>query len=300
MNIFNNTILKLVFRQGTNEDRKRIVLTSGEPGYTTDTNRLYIGNGVLSGGQLMGNLFKGFSTDITSYSTSEIGDQVFNTNNNTLYSLKTPNANNLSAWGAIGGIYSSADPYIKFNNVNGISLNSLSANSLSHDLVSGPIILSNGRISLSSNIPFNRVSTKTLTISSGLKGYIDDSGSISDITNTKVNTLSSNIILSSNQILARYDGVTGDLKFSRGVTDITKLETGLYRFIVDVPNNNFVPLVQIIGLEGFDYIARPEIQDLNICIVHIKKKNEIIEEIEDDSPEEYSYVDAEFSLVINY
>jgi hypothetical protein len=48
--IFNNTLLKILFRQGTDNERQNIIFNSGEPAFTTDTNRLYIGNGVLSGG----------------------------------------------------------------------------------------------------------------------------------------------------------------------------------------------------------------------------------------------------------
>ena len=44
------TITKMLFRRGNNEDRKQTILASGEPGWTLDTNRLYIGDGVTPGG----------------------------------------------------------------------------------------------------------------------------------------------------------------------------------------------------------------------------------------------------------
>lgn len=96
--IFDNTLLKILVRQGTDNERRNIVLNSGEPGFTTDTKRLYVGDGVTTGGVLAGNLFKGSVTDITSVAPAEIGDTVFNTDTNTLYYLKTTDGSQLSCW----------------------------------------------------------------------------------------------------------------------------------------------------------------------------------------------------------
>jgi uncharacterized protein YheU (UPF0270 family) len=43
--ILENTLLKLLVRRGTNYDRQQITLETGELGYTTDTKRLYVGDG---------------------------------------------------------------------------------------------------------------------------------------------------------------------------------------------------------------------------------------------------------------
>ena len=37
--ILENTLLKLLVRRGTDSDRRNIILTDGELGYTTDTDR---------------------------------------------------------------------------------------------------------------------------------------------------------------------------------------------------------------------------------------------------------------------
>lgn len=44
------TITKLLIRRGNDSDRKQTILASGEPGWTLDTKRLWIGDGVTPGG----------------------------------------------------------------------------------------------------------------------------------------------------------------------------------------------------------------------------------------------------------
>lgn len=44
------TITKLLFRRGNDSDRKQTILASGEPGFTLDTKRLFIGDGITPGG----------------------------------------------------------------------------------------------------------------------------------------------------------------------------------------------------------------------------------------------------------
>ena len=104
MEILQNTIMKLVVRQGTDLDRKRVVLNSGELGYTTDSERLYVGNGALSGGNVVGNLFLGSNTDITTLSPGVIGDLGFNPDNNRLYRVKYNDGSNINDWELIGGV----------------------------------------------------------------------------------------------------------------------------------------------------------------------------------------------------
>lgn len=99
--IFDNTLIKILFRQGTDTERQNIILNSGEPGFTTDTNRLYVGDGSTQGGVLVGNLFKGSASDITTLAPAVIGDLAYNTNSNILYRLKQNDGSALSDWEAI-------------------------------------------------------------------------------------------------------------------------------------------------------------------------------------------------------
>jgi hypothetical protein len=49
-------IIKLKIRRGTDAQRKSIILEQGELGYTTDYQRLFVGNGTLQGGNVVGNI----------------------------------------------------------------------------------------------------------------------------------------------------------------------------------------------------------------------------------------------------
>ena len=103
LQIANDTLIKLIVRQGTDNERQNIVLNSGEIGFTTDTERLFVGNGTDDGGILVGNKFKGSGPDITTFSPSEIGDMVYNTDTRTLYRLQTSDGSDPEDWENIGG-----------------------------------------------------------------------------------------------------------------------------------------------------------------------------------------------------
>jgi hypothetical protein len=79
--ITSDTIIKLLIRRGTDAERKPVRLDAGELGYTTDTERVYVGDGNELGGKLVGNL--GFVTDTgtDSFSNPQPGDFVFETKN---------------------------------------------------------------------------------------------------------------------------------------------------------------------------------------------------------------------------
>ena len=42
-------VAKIKLRRGSNSDRKLVTLDESELGYTTDTNRVYVGNGTTLG-----------------------------------------------------------------------------------------------------------------------------------------------------------------------------------------------------------------------------------------------------------
>tara|TARA_R110002020_G_scaffold143956_5_gene316807 strand:+ start:484 stop:2274 length:1791 start_codon:yes stop_codon:yes gene_type:complete len=82
--ILENTLLKLLVRRGTNSDRQQIVLQSGELGFTTDTERLYIGNSVDKGGVIVGNKYKGSAASISTLTGVVTGDYYYDTAANAL------------------------------------------------------------------------------------------------------------------------------------------------------------------------------------------------------------------------
>lgn len=268
MEIFQNTLIKLVVRQGSDSDRKKVLLTSGEPAYTTDTRRFFVGNGVLSGGDVVGNLYKGDFTggNPSTVEPAEIGDLAYDTDSRRLYRLKYINTGVLSSWSQVGGVYISGDNYVQISADNKITLTALSSNALSNDLVQAPIILSSGKIALSAKIPFQTVSTNTITVSGGLLAYANSV----NVTGTAVNTLSSNLLITSNTLFAKYNGLSGaTLAFARGVT-VTRLSAGDYRFLYGpLTTSNVIPTIQIVGVDFLPFHPRVIFADLSACNVHI-------------------------------
>ena len=150
--ILENTILKLIVRQGTDVDRQTQALDSGELGYTTDTKRLYVGDNSL-GGVLVGNKFLGSSTDVTTLSPASIGDLVFDENTNSLRICETGTGSDINDWLIVSGKYEALDGSIVVSADNKISVGSLSAGHVSEDLLSDDLELDiNNRISLADDI----------------------------------------------------------------------------------------------------------------------------------------------------
>lgn len=161
--IFENTLLQLITRQGTNTDRVNVTLKSGELGYTTDTKRLYIGDGSTQGGILIGNKFKGSAVDITTLGVGSIGDIAYDSDNNKLYTITAGDGTVFSNWKEVGGVYTAGDGSIRITNTNQIFVQSLSAGTVSKDLLGKSITLNNtNRITLSSTIAVDKIETAVL------------------------------------------------------------------------------------------------------------------------------------------
>jgi len=54
--ITSDTVIKLIIRRGLDGDRQNITLSQGELGLTTDTNRVFVGDGITKGGVRVGNI----------------------------------------------------------------------------------------------------------------------------------------------------------------------------------------------------------------------------------------------------
>ena len=99
----NIRIVKLKIRRGSEVERRQIVLEQAELGYTTDTRRLFIGNGSLSGGEVVGSKVHSI---LTSSDTRNLvndayqGDLVYE--NNFLYQLTGTDYSQLTSWGFVG------------------------------------------------------------------------------------------------------------------------------------------------------------------------------------------------------
>lgn len=76
--ITSDTVVKILVRRGTNSERKLTTLTEGEIGYTIDTQRLFVGDGITPGGHSVGSQFLGVASSRDPYnSLAEVGDLIY-------------------------------------------------------------------------------------------------------------------------------------------------------------------------------------------------------------------------------
>lgn len=173
--IFENTLLKLLVRRGTDADRQNIILAEGELGYTTDTKRLFVGDGATPGGIAIGGgiqssgggRFIGSVTDITTLNTAVMGDIAYDTDNKKLYTLTGGSYSILGNWTEIGGVYAAADGTITISPTNAISVGSLSAGDISSNAIGNSLVIdSNNKVGVSTTAVF------TNSISSFSNSYL--------------------------------------------------------------------------------------------------------------------------------
>jgi len=126
--IIENTLLRLLVRRGTDADRQNTILKQGELGYTTDTQRLYVGDGSTLGGNLVtGTRFLGVAGDITTLAPGVVNDLGFNSSNNKLYCISEGTGSLPGNWTQVGGIYSNDDGTITIESDNNVKLGTVGA-----------------------------------------------------------------------------------------------------------------------------------------------------------------------------
>jgi hypothetical protein len=97
------TIIKLKVRRGTDAQRSSVVLEQGEIGYTTDTRRLFVGDGATLGGNPAGSVI--YSPLLTTNSRIGLNQAQQNdivSENGLLYQLSGTDYSKLSAWAFVG------------------------------------------------------------------------------------------------------------------------------------------------------------------------------------------------------
>jgi len=166
--ILENTLLKLLVRRGTNEDRKNITLDEGELGYASDTTRLFIGDGTTVGGNLIGNRFLGSRPDVT-LATGEINDLAFDSDNNILQRIKQNNGSDIADWETVSNLISAGNTSIVIDAAQRVTIGTLSAGNFSADALGNSIELdTSNRISLSSSISIDEIKQRTVDATSYL------------------------------------------------------------------------------------------------------------------------------------
>jgi len=230
--ITENSILKLLVRRGADLDRKNIILSQGELGYTIDGKRLFVGDGTTAGGQVAGSIFFGVATNTSPYILTElgvksnIGDTIYSSVSSLYYVLTGTNTASLSSYLPVGG-----SNIVKVDNssitksTNGtLSLLPLSAgafdskifknglSAIGNTLQLGPAIYVT---SIDSGAAFNLRSAGNITLSSpGISLLSTTTNSISSIGSTSINassiSLSSNSLNINNNTLTFTDNSLGE------------------------------------------------------------------------------------------
>lgn len=152
--IFENSLLRLLVRRGTNADRLGAVLSQGELGYTIDTQKLYVGDGTTPGGILIGNVFAGSRSNVTELTNVSPGDQAFDSDNKILYRFISGNSTNIANWEVIGGVYSADNTTITQSN-NTFAVGVISASNIDSQIAGNSLTFSNsitGKIALNPQV----------------------------------------------------------------------------------------------------------------------------------------------------
>lgn len=149
-------IAKIKLRRGTNSQRKSVILDQGELVGTLDTKRLYMGNGVLSGGDSVSSKIHPSVSNVSSLININAETNDIVRANNTWYQLTGTNSGTLSAWANINTPVSSEFQYI--DGTLATKLSGLSASSIN------PITVSNG-LKIQDGVIQSHFNTKSLEIS---------------------------------------------------------------------------------------------------------------------------------------
>lgn len=171
--IYENTLLKLLVRRGIDIDRKNVVLSEGELGFTTDNKKLYVGDGQTPGGIFVGgNTVLNSVNDIVTLSTAIEGDLVYSPNTKTLYRFGGGDYTDINNWEAVAVTYNVDGSTIKLDG-NTLRLGILSAGSISADALGDSLTLDNtGKITLDSPIIIDSIATSDPNVVLSLPGNL--------------------------------------------------------------------------------------------------------------------------------
>ena len=229
-------ISKIKPRRGTDDQRRHVVFDQGELIHTLDTKRLYVGNGVLSGGVATSNKFHPPLANYYSLSTlkAEIGDVV--AVDSLFYQLTASPYTDVTNWGNVSIKFDSEFSYDE-QSVISVALSGLSANKLDPDSISNGITIRDATLQLDYD-------TSYFDISSNNKLFIKNGG----ITETE--------ILSSSLAVGLSGGNGGKIGLKVDPTHFTYTGTGsltLTGAVLSAEGNKIFPnITNTYELTGLD------------------------------------------------
>ena len=153
-------ISKIKARRGTDTQRKSVVLDQGELAYATDTSRFFVGNGVLSGGGVVGSKVHPPITNEASLVNlnSQTGDLAYA--NNLFYQLTGSDYTVLSGWAPVGPKLDAS--FLEFDSSNNITISddSITFNQISSEIIGDGLLITSGIVSIDGDASFEIVDGK--------------------------------------------------------------------------------------------------------------------------------------------
>jgi len=224
-------ISKIKPRRGTNDQRQHVVFDQGELIHTLDTKRLYVGNGVLSGGVATSNKFHPPLNNYYSLSSlkAEIGDVV--AVDSIFWQLTASPYSEVDNWGNVSIKFDTEFSYDEQSMIS-IALSSLSANKINPDSVSNGLVIKDSIIQLDYN-------TSVFELSSNNKLFIKRGG----VTETE--------ILSSSLATGLSGGSGGKIGLRLDPRHFGYTSTGnltLTGAVLSAEGNKIFPLINNVGV----------------------------------------------------
>lgn len=166
------TIVKIKVRRGSDDQRKKIVLDQGELGYTIDTKRVFVGDGSLSGGKVVGNKNFGIfnlESGLGTVEGAQIGDIGYA--NSKLYSLTANEYNSsLSGWSYIGPAPDNENIEFTDSNTLTVKQSSLDANDITNSAFGSGLARNGSSIAVNFNTDFLELSSTKLSLKTSSVG----------------------------------------------------------------------------------------------------------------------------------
>lgn len=219
-----NQITKLVFRRGLRQTGKTVILNAGEPGWYTDTQRLYVGNGTQVGGVSVSTRNYGirdFATlNFNLLSGAETGDFLYDDDSNLMYFLTGTNGALRSGWAEIDFVIKVDNSTVEFNTSSALQVKNygimpihINSSNVGNGLVGGAgssirVNPDNSTIDINNN----QVRLKPGSVPISYLGSISPFTILGNTNN--FNAPIEQIFVGNGQVLGRYSGVLGPIDFS--------------------------------------------------------------------------------------
>jgi len=219
-----NQITKLVFRRGLRQTGKTVILNAGEPGWYTDTQRLYIGDGSTNGGIAVGARnygIRNFTTlNFNLLSGAEIGDFLYDDDSNLMYFLTGGTGQTQSNWAEIDFVIKVDNSTVEFNTSSALQVKQfgimpihINSSNVGSGLVGGAgTSIQVNPDNTTIDINNNQVRLKPGSVPISYLGSISPFTILGNTNNFDAPI--EQIFIGNGQVLGRYSGVLGPIDFS--------------------------------------------------------------------------------------